>query len=204
MTHLIRGNVKKIVSEEREVTVMFTDIYDFTGLAERHSTQELVHFLNEHFTLLAGGVEAEEGTVDKYIGDSMMAFWGAPVDQPDHAERAFRAALEIASKIRTENAQREIEGLDPIRLRIGLHTGPAVVGNIGAPGRVNYTIVGETVNVAQRIESLSKELHEDTRDAVILISSATIDALGGGLSDFSVGMHVLRGHYGPIEIFRLA
>jgi adenylate cyclase len=78
-----------------------------------------------------------------------------------------------------------------------------VVGNIGAPGRVNYTIVGDTVNVAQRIESLSKELHDDTRDAVILLSSATIDAVGGGLQDFSVGTHTLPGHHGPVEIFRL-
>ncbi|MCZ6683122.1 MAG: adenylate/guanylate cyclase domain-containing protein [Planctomycetota bacterium] len=204
VTRLIRGNVESIVSEEREVTVMFTDIYNFTGLSVNHSSHDLVHFLNQHFTLLAASVEAEAGTIDKYIGDSMMAFWGAPEDQPDHAERAFRAALEIASRIRRHNARRADDGLDPIRLRIGLHTGPAVVGNIGAPGRVNYTIVGDTVNVAQRIESLSKELHEDTRDAVILISAATIEALGGGLQDFSVGTHVLRGRYGPIEIFRLA
>ncbi len=133
----------------------------------------------------------------------MMAFWGAPEDQPDHAERAFRAALEIASRIRLHNARRKEDGLDPVRLRIGLHTGLAIVGNIGAPGRVDYTVVGDTVNVAQRIESLSKELHEETSDAVILISSDTIDALGGGLQDFSVGSHVLRGRYGPIEIFRL-
>ena len=204
VTRLIRGNVDSVASEEREVTVMFTDIYDFTGLAGNHSSQELVNFLNQHFSLLAGSVEAEEGTVDKYIGDSMMAFWGAPEDQPDHAERAFRAALEIASRIRLHNAQRKDDGLDPIRLRIGLHTGPVIVGNIGAPGRVNYTIVGDTVNVAQRIESLSKELHEDARDAVILISSTTIEALGGGLQDFSVGAHILRGRDGPIEIFRLA
>lgn len=90
-----------------------------------------------------------------------------------------------------------------MRLRIGLHTGPAIVGNIGAPGRVNYTIVGDTVNVAQRIESLSKELHDDTRDAVILMSSTTNDAVGGGLQDFSVGTHILSGHSDEVEIFRL-
>ncbi len=204
MTRLIRGNVESVVSEERDVTVMFTDIYGFTSLAANQTSRELVEFLNQHFTLLAGSVEAEDGTIDKYIGDCMMAFWGAPDDQPDHAERAFRAALDISSRIRQHNVERREDGLDPVRLRIGLHSGPAIVGNIGAPGRVNYTIVGDTVNVAQRIEGLSKELHQDTRDAVILISAATIEALGGGLQDFSLGTHVLRGRYGPIEIYRLA
>jgi adenylate cyclase len=110
----------------------------------------------------------------------------------------------MALAVRRENAARQAAGLEPIRIRIGLHSGPAVVGNIGAPGRVDYTVVGDTVNVARRMESLSKSLAWDRQEAIILVSSGTIQHLGLGFESFSIGAHSLKGRDGPVEIFRLA
>lgn len=199
-----RGHIANVRSEEREVTVLFTDISNFTGFSENLPADGVAAFLNRHFTLLVKCVEEQGGTVDKYVGDSLMAFWGAPDTQPDHAERAFSAALDMALAVRRENAARQAAGLEPIRIRIGLHSGPAVVGNIGAPGRVNYTVVGDTVNVARRMESLSKSLAWDRQEAIILVSSGTIQHLGLGFESFSIGAHSLKGRDGPIEVFRLA
>ena len=109
---------------------------------------------------------ATDGTVDKFLGDGMMAFWGAPVPQPDHAERAVRSALLIRDRMR------EIGGEPSLRLRLGLHTGTALVGNIGARERLNYTLVGDTVNVTQRLEQLGKEI-APTKPIVILASAST-------------------------------
>ena len=156
-------------AEEREVTVMFTDVSGFTRMASRWTPLEAAAFLNRHFALLGGCVEAEGGTIDKYIGDSMMAFWGAPEDQPDHVERACRAARAIAAAIRKENEERQAQGLDPVRIRIGISTGRVLVGNIGAPTRINYTLVGDAVNIAQRLEQLGKEVEAD--DDVITLAT---------------------------------
>ena len=124
-----------LAAEEREVTVMFTDIVGFSRIAMRHAPGRLATFLNRHFGLIGQHVEAEQGTIDKYIGDSVMAFWGAPSDDPDHALHAVRAALAIGQALATDNKRRAKKSLKPVRIRIGLHSGPAIVGNVGAPGR---------------------------------------------------------------------
>ncbi|MHC4610944.1 MAG: adenylate/guanylate cyclase domain-containing protein, partial [Planctomycetota bacterium] len=151
-----RGEAKSLASVERRVTVLFTDIAGFTGLSQTMPAAEIADFLNHHFALVAKCVEAEGGTVDKYIGDSVMAFWGAPEPQPDHTERACRAAIGVSIALKSDNMARKREGKPPVRVRIGVHTGEVVVGNIGAPGRINYTIVGDTVNAASRLEQLCK------------------------------------------------
>ena len=120
-------------SVERELTVLFTDIAGFTTASEGMPAAATAEFLNRHFALLSACVEAEGGTIDKFIGDSVMAFWGAPDRQADHAERACRAALAMARAVRDDNAARTAAGLPPVRMRIGIHTGSVVVGNIGAP-----------------------------------------------------------------------
>ena len=195
-----RGN--GIASDERAITVMFTDIVGFTGLAAHLSGAEVANLLNAHFALVGRCIEATEGTIDKYIGDSVMAFWGAPSEQPDHAARALEAARCAARAIAADNARRRVAGEAPIRLRIGLHTGSVVVGNIGAPGRVNYTVVGDTVNVAQRIEQVGKEvILED--EAAVLMSDATRDALGFTVATVDLGPRPLRGRDEPVGVHRL-
>ncbi len=199
---LMRSGGSSVRSEERQVSVLFTDIVGFTQIGASLEPAGLADLLNAHFTLLADAIEQEEGTVDKYIGDSIMAFWGAPLDQPDHAARACRAALAIASRVRLDNAKRKAAGKQPIKLRIGLHTGPAVVGNIGAPGRVNYTLIGDTVNTAQRLEALGKEVAPEA-DVVVLLTAATMAQLDPDLGLEKVGGFVLRGRDVQSEVYRL-
>src|SRR5262249_9249502 len=129
-----------VASRRTELTVMFTDIVSFTPQAEHLAEHETAALLNHHFALLGACIEHEHGIIDKYIGDSVMAVWGALAGSPDHAAAGIRSALAIAKVIGEDNAIRRAEGKPPIRLRIGLHSGPAVIGNIGAPGRINYTV----------------------------------------------------------------
>lgn len=210
-TYIPRRLVKQLMVQgesatalvERDVTVLFTDIVDFTSLAERLSASETAAFLNSHFRLLAACVEAEGGTIDKYIGDSLMAFWGAPELQPDHSVRACRAASAIAAAIIEDNRSRKQLGMPPVKIRIGIHAGPAMVGNIGVPGRINYTLVGDIVNMAQRIEDVAKECMTNEDEAVVLVSDAVVHAAGSGCSAKPVGSHILRGRKAATRIFRL-
>lgn len=199
-----RGGTEAVFgSEEREVTVMFTDIRGFSRMAEHMGAADTAALLNEHFTQLASCIEAEGGTVDKFIGDAIMAFWGAPEEQPDHAARALRAAHAVAAVVRAGNRRRAAAGLPPIRLRIGLHSGPVVVGNIGSRSRLNYTIVGDTVNVAARIEELASSLQGDA-EVIVLASAATAFQGDGAAPLDCVGGHPLRGRSGTTEVWRVA
>ena len=182
-----RRLVKRLLEEEgeagglksltREVTVIFTDIAGFTAQSEAMDADEVATLLNDHFSDVSAAIEAEEGTIDKYIGDSVMAFWGAPHRQVDHARRAARAVIDMAERFRARNRSRRAQGLAPIRVRIGVHSGEVVVGNIGAPGRVNYTIVGDAVNIGSRLEQLCKDVAPEA-EVVALMSAATAAQLG--------------------------
>jgi adenylate cyclase len=186
-----------VASRQIEVTVLFTDIVGFSRLAEQLDAAEAASLLNQHFELLAGCVGETDGTVDKFLGDGMMAFWGAPVPQPDHAARAVRAALLIRDRFSAEG------GAAPLRLRLGLHTGPALVGNIGARDRLNYTLVGDTVNVTQRLEQLGKQVAP--ADPIVILASAATAAHAAGLCTVEpLGVHQLRGRDETVEVFRLS
>jgi adenylate cyclase len=180
------------------VTVLFTDVVGFTGRTANLSAEETADFLNHHLGVLTGCIEAENGMVDKFIGDAVMALWNAIEEQPDHAARAARAARAIAAALRRDNAAREL----PVRVRIGLHSGAVVLGNIGTATRMNYTVVGDTVNIAQRIEDLARDLLPDAEVAVLL-SATTAGALPPEFAVTSLGWHRLRGRDDPIEIFAL-
>ncbi len=196
------GEEQAVGSEERELTLMFTDIVGFTPMSESLPAGEVAHFLNDHFAYLGRCIEAEAGTIDKYIGDAIMAFWGAPEEQRDTAVRACRAALAMAKALGVDNDRRRAEGLAPVRMRIGVHTGPVVVGNIGSPGRINYTVVGDTVNTAQRLESLGKELDRGEA-ATILVSEATAAALGPDFTLEHAGAFAVKGRTRELDVFRL-
>ncbi len=197
-----RDETGGVQSVARAITVIFTDIVGFTALSETLDAERVAALLNEHFSDISAAVEAEDGTIDKFIGDSMMAFWGAPHEQADHARRAARAVSAMGARIRARNQARVAAGLSPIRVRIGVHSGDAVVGNVGSPGRVNYTIVGDTVNIGARLEQLCKTIAPDD-EVVALISDATRSQLGDEFSCSSVGTHTLRGREVEIEAFRL-
>ena len=159
---IVRRVIDNSISTElggvrQQITVVFTDVRDFTTIAELADPDILMHQTSRYFSALTDIFLADGGTVDKFIGDAVMVFWNAPNPQPDHVERACRAAL--ASKAAGEklNAQFEAEGLKPFFTRFGIHAGEAVVGNLGSTERMNYTALGNTVNLASRIEGLNKQ-----------------------------------------------
>jgi len=186
-------------AQAADLTVMFTDVVGFTALSEVLPPAEIVALLNAHFEIINGIVEAEEGTLDKFIGDAAMAFWGAPDPVPDHAARACRAALAIAAAV-TELAEQS-DG-HALRIKIGLHSGPLTVGNIGARTRMNYTVIGDTVNVCARIEALAGA-HTDGRPATILVSGDVVDAVGDAFVFEPIGDQHVKGREQAVTVFRL-
>lgn len=204
---LMAAGEAEVPSRRRIVTVMFTDIVEFTPQAESLPEQETAELLNHHFALLGACIEHEHGMIDKYIGDSVMAVWGGIQHMDDHADAALRAALAIVAVMREDNARRRAEGREIIRLRIGVHSGPVVVGNIGAPGRVNFTVVGDTVNIAQRFEQLGKEFMGPDDESVLLTSGETIalvDRAALGIELPNPELRYVKGRVQPIEVYRLA
>jgi len=192
-----------VLSAERDVTVLFTDIRNFTARAEAMGAAETAEFLNCHFSLVAACVENEGGTIDKYIGDSVMAFWGAPHPVIDHAARACRAAIAIRHRIAVKNAEDGKLGQPALRMGIGVHSGKVLAGNIGAPGRVNYTLVGDAVNLAQRLEQLCKPFAEPDNAVTILISRDVAEAVKGVFDTEGCGTQSIRGRAAALDVFRL-
>jgi adenylate cyclase len=169
---IVKGIIDSSISTElggvrREVTVLFTDVTNFTGIAEAADPDSLMHQTSRHFAALTEAFHAEGGTVDKYIGDSVMVFWNAPHLQFNHVERACRSALSAKAASDALNIQFEAEGLPPFAIRVGIHFGDAVVGNVGSAERMNYTALGNSVNLAARLEGLNKQY-----GTTILVSEA--------------------------------
>jgi len=142
--------------EEREMTILFTDIEGFTTISEGMKPTELVSLLNEYLDGMTSIVVANDGTLDKYEGDAIMAFWGAPVEQPDHAIRATKAAIEMAKFSEAISLKFQAANKPAISTRIGINTGRVVVGNIGSRKHFNYTVMGDDANLASRLEGANK------------------------------------------------
>jgi len=190
-------------SETRELTVLFTDMVHFSEISERMGAEETASFLNRHFGILAECIEVENGTIDKYIGDAVMAYWGAPDRMDDHTARAVSAARRIAETLTADNQRRARKGLRPVRVRIGIHSGVVLVGNIGAPERVNYTLVGDAVNDAERLEELGRQLDAGA-DVTVLMSATTARLAGLGEDETEdVGAHRLAGGHEEVAVRRL-
>ncbi len=136
----------------KETTILFADIVGFTSRCESLPPEQVAAFLNQFFSRAAEAVFEFGGTLDKFIGDAVMAFFGAPLPQPDHAERAVRAAISMMRAVRGWNRERALDGLEPVELRVGINTGAVVVGDIGSERRLDYTVLGTPVNVAARLE----------------------------------------------------
>jgi len=194
-----------IQSAHRDVVIMFTDMVSFTGFSEHMTAPATADFLNEHFGALTTIIDRNGGTVDKFIGDAVMAIWGGLEHQDDAADRACRAALEIAGWVHDYNKRQraEHESAPTVRLRIGLHLGRVVVGNIGSQDRLSYTVVGDTVNVAQRLEEAGKTLGEPRSETNILVSSSVRAALVHPIAFTHLGAHKLRGREELVEIYNL-
>lgn len=182
--------------ERRAITVLFADVAEFTPMVEKQPPEAVVTILNQLFTILTEIVFRHGGTVDKFIGDCVMAFWGAPDDQADHAARAVAAAEDMQSWIEAGNEDWQRSFGVTIRLAIGVHTGEAVVGNFGSETRMEYTAIGDTVNVAARLEAIA-------RPQQILVSEATRQAAGEDFEYVALGSRQVAGKSEAIELYEV-
>ena len=180
----------------REVTVLFADIVAFTPLAENRSPEEVVTLLNELFTMLSEIVFRHGGVVDKFIGDCIMGVWGAPLEQPDHAERALLAAEDMLRFLETtSNDWRQRFGVE-VRLGIGVNSGEAIVGNVGSKKRMEYTVIGDVVNVAARLETVA-------RPNQVLVAAGTYERAGDAFVFADQGEHAVAGREGKVRVYSL-
>lgn len=185
--------------EEREVTVLFSDIRSFTTLSEKMPPAELIAILNEYFDAMVEEILKHNGVLDKYIGDAIMAFWGAPIDDPLHADNALKASLGMAAALEKLNKSFIERGLPEIKNGIGLYSGPAIVGNVGAKQRFDYTVIGDTVNVASRLEGLCKNYSR-----TLIIGESTKNLLKENYGDLEqIDTAQVKGRAEPIKIYSL-
>ena len=184
----------------RVLTVLFADIRGFTTFSERHTPEEVVDTLQEYLTAMVEIVFRHHGTLDKFIGDAIMAFFGAPFDNPDHALSACRAAVEMAALLEQLNDKWRAEGRDPLQAGFGIATGEVLVGNFGSTQRFTYTVIGDQVNLAARLESLNKE-HAASRH--VIISEGTYQAVHAHVTARPLGSVTVRGKYQAVEIYDL-
>jgi len=164
------GKSIELGGELRDVAIFFSDICGFTSMSEKMDPSEIVEMLNEYFTEMTGIIFKYDGTLNKYIGDAIMAIYGAPVSMDNASERALRASLEMREKLTLFNENRIKNGKTPVYMGMGLHRGEVLVGNIGSPRQMEYTVIGDAVNVCSRIEGLTRQFNTD-----LLISDALYD-----------------------------
>ncbi|MBI2058711.1 MAG: adenylate/guanylate cyclase domain-containing protein [Nitrospirae bacterium] len=188
----------KLGGERLEMTVLFSDVRDFTSISEKLTPEALVHLLNVYLSPMTDILFKHSGTLDKYMGDAIMAFYGAPIHYPDHAAKACDTALEMLQKLRELQAQWEKEGLPKINIGIGLNTGPMSVGNMGSNTRFNYTVMGDAVNLGSRLEGTNKNYGTQ-----IIISESTYAQVKDNYIYRELDFVRVKGKKEPIRIYEL-
>lgn len=182
----------------REVTVFFSDIRDFTKFSEGHTAEEVVDMLNEYFEIMVGIINRSGGVVDKFIGDAIMAVWGAPTSSGHDEMNAIRACLEMRTALAELNVTRAARGKTPIKIGMGLHSGRAISGTIGSTERMEYTVIGDTVNMAARIEASTKAFGTD-----LLVSEETARKIGEKFLIEKAGDVEVKGKSEPLPLFKV-
>jgi adenylate cyclase len=184
--------------EMKELSVLFSDIRGFTSISERLTPDELVQLLNEYFEKMTDNVFATDGTLDKYIGDAIMAFWGSPYPQADHAFRACSCALQMVRSLSKLNAKWEGTGQLPMAIGIGVNTGQVNVGNMGSARRLSWTVMGDNVNLASRLEGITKQYHVQ-----LIISEATYRQVSHQFVCRELDKIRVKGKNLPVNIYEL-
>ncbi|MEO8386137.1 MAG: adenylate/guanylate cyclase domain-containing protein, partial [Betaproteobacteria bacterium] len=188
----------KLGGERREVTLLFTDLAGFTTISEELGPDQVARLLNEHFSRACAIIKTHGGSVNRFIGDAIMAIWGAPLADDKQALHACLAARDMQLDMQQLRVELEAKGLPPIKMRVGINTGPAIVGNLGAADRFDYTAIGDSVNLAARLEGVNKLYGTE-----ILFSSATAAQLHGALPLRRVDRVIVKGKTEAVEIFTL-
>jgi adenylate cyclase len=186
---IVKGVISTDEAEIRaaDVSILFADISGFTTVSETQKPEEVAEFLSHFFSCAVESIFAYGGTLDKFIGDAVMAFFGAPIPQEDHADRAVLTGLMLQRLVGEWNAEREKQGLPAVRIRVGVNSGPAVVGNVGTEKRVDYTVLGSAVNIASRLES------GVAKPGQLVISQNTLERIVGSFQTESLGEFALKG-----------
>jgi adenylate cyclase len=189
----------KLGGERREVTMLFTDLAGFTNISEQFSAEQVTQLLNEHFSRATVIIKRHGGTVNRFIGDAIMAIWNAPLDDEKHALNACLAARDMQLDMVDLRDDFSRRGLPPIHMRVGIHTGSAIVGNLGASDRFDYTAIGDSVNLAARLEGVNKLYGTE-----ILASNATVLQIAGALPVRQVDRVIVKGKTEAVDIFTLS
>jgi len=188
----------KLGGDKKHLTVLFSDIRGFTTVSEGLTPEELVHLLNEYLTAMTDIVFKYDGLLDKYMGDAIMAVYGAPLDQPDHAERACRTALDMLEKLKELQQKWASEGKPVLNIGVGINTGDMVVGNMGSEMRFDYTVMGDSVNLGSRLEGINKEYGTS-----IVISEFTYEEVKDKLICRELDSVRVKGKLLPVKIYEL-
>jgi adenylate cyclase len=196
---IVRGVVSTSETEIRlaEVSILFADISGFTTISETKKPEEVSEFLSHFFSCAVESIFAYGGTLDKFIGDAVMAFFGAPIPQDDHADRAVLAGLMMLRLVDEWNREREQGGLPQVRIRVGINSGPAVVGNVGTEKRVDYTVLGSAVNIASRLES------GVAKPGQLVISQNTLERVMGSFETNPLGEFALKGLQQKMPVYQV-
>ncbi|HEX3356803.1 MAG TPA: adenylate/guanylate cyclase domain-containing protein [Tepidisphaeraceae bacterium] len=187
-----------LTSQKKRVTILFADIRNFTTMSEKMAPEQVVEFLNDYFSEMVDAVIEHGGVLDKFIGDGIMASFGAMDDAPNPETRAVLAGLRMKAKLAKLNGQRSVAGKDPIHIGIGIHTDDVVVGNIGTKDRAEYTVIGDGVNTCSRVEAANKDL-----GTTLLITQATHQHLGEGFHCRAMGQTTLKGKSNVPPLFEV-
>jgi adenylate cyclase len=200
-------DMARLGGERRQITVLFSDISGFTPYSEKHAPEEVVAILNEYLAAMTDVIFKWEGTLDKFIGDAIVAFWGAPLEQKNHAELAVRCALNMMQRLEELRQKWISEGREPLSMGIGLNTGEVLVGNIGAEGKkMDYTVIGDPVNIGARVETLTRKFSTN-----ILIAELPVNEIQelvktnriGHVSIKGVGKVMVKGKEEPIKVYEV-
>jgi adenylate cyclase len=186
----------KLGGDRREITIIFTDLAGFTGVSEKLPAEQVAALLNRHLAEMTDIVIAHGGTVDKFIGDAVMALWGAPLPDPKQSEHALAAAIEMQAATAKFAAELAAGGGPPLRMRVGIHRGECIVGNLGGHNRFEYTAIGDAVNLASRLEGVN-----NVYGTGILVSDAVVAAAGGGVPLRPVDSVRVKGRHQAVELF---
>jgi adenylate cyclase len=200
MVNILTENTDSLIlgGTEKELTILFSDIRSFTTISEGLGPDELTTFINEYLTPMTDSIMNHEGTIDKYMGDAIMAFWNAPLDIKDHTYQCCSSALEQMKMLEELNVGWAQKGLPPIKIGIGINTGLACVGNMGSTQRFDYTVLGDSINLAARLESSSKMYGVD-----IVVSQYVKDVIGSRGVFMPIDLVIVKGKTEPVATYAL-